>query len=79
MESFPNTHEANKKEIFMISLQKEVQELVLQGRLTEEQAKEKIESASKIEESIPDDIDAAAKLFAISGVADEEELIKHLS
>lgn len=79
MEQIPKIPEISKKEEFFSFLKEEVQALVLAGRLTEEQANEKIDAASKIEDNIPDDTRNAAKLFAILGIANEEELVAHFN
>jgi len=74
MEQIPNMYNVDKKEDFFNSLKEEVDSLVEEGRLTEEQAKNKIEAAGKIEDNIPDDTKKAARIFAVSGIASEEEL-----
>ena len=70
----PGMENTSRKEDFMKSVNEVVAQLIEEGRITEESAKEKIESAEMIEDNIPEDTAKAAKLFVLSGIADEEEL-----
>ena len=74
----PITQESNKREVFINKLREEVGRLVEAGRLTQEQADEKIANAEKIEEGHSETPEVDAEIFAIAGISTEAEMIQLL-
>lgn len=62
------------KEIFMKTLDEELEKLMQQGRITLEEAKSTRKLASLIEDGIEDDPKHKAKIFSVARIADEKEL-----
>lgn len=78
-EGINNTVEnSDKKSNFMNSVKKHAEALLQEGRITQEQFDDKIESAELIDANIPDDTDNAAETFVYSGIASEKEMVEIL-
>ncbi len=78
-QSRENTEEEKApKEIFMETLDEELEKLMLQGRITSEEAKNTRKLADLIEEGIEDDPEHKAKIFSVARVANEKELTELL-
>ncbi len=67
--------ERNKKK-FIESLTDKLAEMQQSGRLSQEQVDDKLLAASKIQTGFSDDLEHDAEIFVLSGIADEEEMIK---
>lgn len=70
--------EEQKKKMFMDALSDKLAEMQKSGRLSSEQVEEKKLAASKIETGLSDDAEHDAEIFALSGVAEEKEMIEAL-
>lgn len=73
------SEQENIKLAFVNALTMEVAKLVEDGRLDQKEADEKISAGELIETNFSDNVEKDAKIFAISGIADEEELISEIN
>lgn len=67
--------EEQKKKMFIAALNEKLAEMQESGQLSPEQVEEKKIAVSKIETGLSDDPKSDAELFAISGIAEEAEMI----
>ena len=71
----PDAPESNKKSVFINKLRSEIDRLVVEGRITEEQGKDKLASAELLEKGFSNDPEYDARQFAGAGVYTEQEII----
>ena len=70
--------ELSPKDIFVIALNRELTEMVTRGVISSEAADEKRRAASLIETAFSDDPEHDAMIFAMAGIANEDEMIEIL-
>ncbi len=65
-----------EKDTFLSALNKKITEMQESGRISSEQAKGKRKAASLIETGLSDDPEHDAEIFALSGIAEEKEIVE---